>query len=184
MKTPLAIILDDISIKRFNANVFPEPMSGCWLWDGYYGHNGYGSFHLNGKQYRAHRVSYTLHRGEIPENKQLDHLCRNRACVNPDHPEPVTRRENILRGSGITAENLNKTHCKRGHLLTEGNLRKSQSGRSCLACYNEIYIKPPRRIRTREEKLMRRKLSPSYAKRFPASAKKAKEKLDALLKPI
>jgi hypothetical protein len=72
--------------------------------------------------------------GPIPEGKQLDHLCRNRACINPEHLEPVTAKENILRGESFSAKNARKTHCIHGHELSGDNLRILKHGRVCLEC--------------------------------------------------
>lgn len=91
-------------------------VENCWEWIGTVNSGGYGSFN-DGRQFKAHRWSYARFKGPIPPSLTLDHLCRNRRCVNPDHLEPVTNRENILRGNGPTAENARKTHCKRGHPL-------------------------------------------------------------------
>ena len=95
--------------------------NGCHQWTAYCGENGYGRFYLDGRGLLAHRWSYERHVGPIPHGLQIDHLCRNRGCVNPEHLEPVTPSENVRRG---TAPNLARsraaelTHCKRCLLYT------------------------------------------------------------------
>lgn len=108
----------------------------CWLYLGSTTH-GYGTIGLNGKSARAHRVMYEAKRGPVPPGLQLDHLCRRRNCVNPDHLEPVDNRTNVLRGVGHTAVNAKKDHCKRGHPLEGSNLVRLQRGwRGCRICLN------------------------------------------------
>jgi hypothetical protein len=123
--------------ERLQSKIVPEPMSGCWLWMGALQDNGYGSSCLNGRQQNAHRVVYRVLRGEIPGGLVLDHKCRTRCCVNPDHLEPVTARMNSQRGLG-GARNAAKTHCPKGHEYTPENTRVQRRGdvemRSCRAC--------------------------------------------------
>jgi hypothetical protein len=108
---------------RLADKISPEPMSGCRLWDSATSPTGYGLFWFNRTYVLAHRFVYTLLVGAIPEGLTLDHRCRTRCCVNPDHLEPVSGRENILRGVSPSARNARKTHCKRGHRLAGDNLK-------------------------------------------------------------
>lgn len=113
-----------------------DASGSCWEWLAYR-ENGYGKFRLNGKSCMAHRVVWETLVGPIPAGLQVDHLCRNRGCVNPDHLELVTQQENILRGQSACAWNARKNVCKRGHPLTDANLYVYPSGgRACRACDN------------------------------------------------
>lgn len=90
----------------------------------------------------AHRYVYEMLRGAIPDGFTLDHLCRNRACVEVTHLEPVTARENTARGNSPTAVNARKTHCTQGHPLEDGNLVPRKDGnRRCLTCHREYQRK-------------------------------------------
>ena len=107
----------------------------CWNWTGGLRGYGYGAFRIKNKTHQAHRLLYQIMFGEIPENKELHHLCENTKCVKPFHLKPVTHRENVLLGHSMVAENAKKTHCIRGHELIWPNLVKRKSGRTCKACY-------------------------------------------------
>lgn len=106
-----------------------ERTANCWHWRGTKDRDGYGVFgkHVAGQSRRAHRISWELLRGEIPAGKQLDHLCRNADCVNPEHLEPVTSRENSARGNTTWAQVARTGLCSRGHKLTGGGCRECEN---------------------------------------------------------
>ena len=106
----------------------------CWSWTGHHNADGYTVVGIAGKLLKAHRVIYELLVGPIPDGMTIDHLCRNRGCVNPAHLEPVTRRENIVRGDTLPGRNLRKTHCPQGHPYDEENTEWYRGYRYCRAC--------------------------------------------------
>lgn len=93
----------------------------CWLWTGGLDSYGYGKVHIKRTTRGAHRVAWELLVGPIPEGLQLDHLCKVRRCVNPDHLEPVSGAENNRRSASVSALNARKTHCENGHEFTPAN---------------------------------------------------------------
>ena len=106
----------------------------CWLWLGCKS-SGYGQLAAHGgRLIYAHRLSYELAQGPIPEGLQIDHLCRTPACVRPDHLEAVTPRENTMRGDTPARLNLQKTHCPYGHAYDERNTCRIRGERRCRAC--------------------------------------------------
>jgi hypothetical protein len=121
---------------RFDSMVYQDPNSGCWIWTGALGGGEYGVFWYERKQIPAHKWIYEHMRGRVNSSKQLDHLCRVRCCVNPNHLEEVTCRENLMRGNTLAAMNYKKTHCIRGHELSGDNLYTYPDGkRQCRKCY-------------------------------------------------
>ncbi|MGW0052081.1 HNH endonuclease signature motif containing protein [Nocardia nova] len=109
--------------------------SGCWIWTACLDREGYGQFGVGRGHRAAHRVSFELHRGPIPEGHELDHLCRTPACVNPAHLDPVTHTENVHRGESWSGKNIRKTHCPGGHPYDRENTYLNKHGhRGCRAC--------------------------------------------------
>lgn len=136
-------------VHRLDERIATGP--GCWQWTGAINRHGYGQFlFTDGSRRAAHRIVYELIVGPIPEGLQLDHLCRNRGCVNPNHLEPVTNRENTIRGVGPVlagARQSVKTHCPAGHAYDEANTRRYRNhytgrpARGCRACDRERYAR-------------------------------------------
>jgi hypothetical protein len=123
--------------ERFWAKV--EKTNNCWMWKGaIFKRTGYGQANKNGKSIAAHRLAYELTYGiTLPDGHivEIDHLCRNRLCVNPKHLELVSHRENTLRGIGLTAKYAKATHCSRGHIYNEINTyHRPDGGRDCKLC--------------------------------------------------
>lgn len=122
--------------QRLWINVDRRGGDECWPWVGHL-EDGYGRLRVgpNGERKPAHRFSYELVYGEVPDGLVMDHLCRNRACCNPQHLEPVTNHTNLMRGRTAAARNARKTHCKRGHEFTAENTRVTPQGhRECRSC--------------------------------------------------
>lgn len=134
--------ITESDMRRFWAKVAIDP-AGHLLWTANKGNGGYGLFRVGSRNLLAHRFSYEALVGPIPDGLQIDHLCRIRACVAPDCLEPVTPRENTLRGNTSAAANAAKTHCLNGHPFDEQNTRIDSHGkrqcRECQRAYDRAY---------------------------------------------
>lgn len=131
----IVTVLGERSEKLFWSKV--QKSHECWLWTGSKTPAGYGHINIRSHWFYAHRLSYEMRYGaRIMEGRTLDHLCRTPSCVNPEHLEPVSDRENILRGGNAAAKNAQKTHCGTcGRPFDQENTRISLKGnRSCRAC--------------------------------------------------
>ncbi len=126
---------------RFWAKVDRQDPAACWEWTASLTPNGYGqmAWRADGKKVRvyAHRFSVELDGREIPDGEQVDHLCRNRRCVNPAHLEVVSPQTNTLRGTSPAAGHAVKTHCPAGHAYEGENLWTNGRHRLCRTCYRE-----------------------------------------------
>jgi len=129
------------SDERFHAS-YEKTKDGCWNWARWVNERGYGIFKPTEKtKVSAHRRSFELANGKIPAGLVIDHMCRNRRCVNPAHLRAVTPRVNALENSvSPCAKNKQKTHCIRGHELSGDNLRLANGWRLCISCERLRYV--------------------------------------------
>jgi hypothetical protein len=135
-----------MTVERFMRHV-QELDNGCWRWTAAVKPNGYGITPASGRMWQAHRAAYDLFVGPIPDGLHIDHLCHgrdvscaggwgceHRRCVNPDHLEAVSGRENLLRGRGFVAAQVARTHCPQGHAYDTENTGWNRGKRKCRAC--------------------------------------------------
>jgi hypothetical protein len=111
-------------IDRLMARVSPEPTTGCWIWTGTHNSNGYGKIRVDRRMSLTHRVAYSIFVGPLLDGMDIDHTCRNRACVNPDHLEQISHRDNTVRRNAV------RTTCPRGHVYD----KIDQGARRCSLC--------------------------------------------------
>jgi hypothetical protein len=155
---------DDRLPPRFWDKAVVEP-TGCWRWDASCNSKGYGLYSVGqGVLWLAHRAAFTALRGVIPEGLQIDHLCRNKRCVNPDHLEAVTAQVNVQRASAapesiarVAARVEARTHCAQGHPLSGDNVRlvkdrKGNVSRQCRICLRAHNVKKRKLVQADPEK--------------------------------
>lgn len=124
--------------------------SGCWVWTAALDRDGYGRVWTGERRTFAHRASYEAHVGSIPDGLQLDHLCRNRACCNPEHLEPVTAQVNQHRSESVSGQNARKVECDHGHALDNLNTYITPGGRrNCRTCRRAATARYEQRRRER-----------------------------------
>jgi hypothetical protein len=142
----------EADLPRIERDIVVDPIMGCWLWVGpVQPRTGYGVYYsLDCRIFRAHRLIYQLLKGPITA-PSLDHGDCPKLCVNPEHLDPVTVRENTLRGNGPSAINARKTHCHHGHPLSGDNLKTKQGPhglmRICRICWRTYHRERERRLR-------------------------------------
>lgn len=153
--------------KRLDCFTRQDPLTGCLIWSGASDKLGYGRIHSRQTSFLVHRVSYERHRGSIPAGLELDHLCRNPSCVNPDHLEAVTHRVNCQRGNAglhmLEKPRPLQTHCKYGHpFSSENTIIVTVSGcklkRRCRICINRREKKYRNKLRAQIEEVKARAL--------------------------
>jgi len=128
--TPVSVLGD----RRASRVVIDD--SGCWIWTGSRNPGGYGQTRDGARMTRVHQIAFVAAKGPVPDGLEIDHLCRVPACCNPDHLEAVTHAENIRRGSQDRKRPEPRTHCARGHELTDENCVRRKDGRQCRTCHN------------------------------------------------
>ena len=154
---------------QLEGNYDIDPITKCWNWKWGKGNTGYGRLYVDGKRVMAHRHYYEIFVGPIPKGLVIHHKCHNKACVNPEHLEVKTRKENVLEADGIMARNARKTHCPSGHAYTTKNTYINRDGkRYCRKChvlkmrnYRKLNPEHYREYQQQWKKRLREKVTPN-----------------------
>ena len=161
------IIPDDIDVDSFTSKVALDEETNCWVWKLKPTDTGYGIYNTHSKVFKAHRVSWRIFKGPLTDGLVIDHMCKNRMCVNPAHLREVDSHTNTMENSNwFVALNKLKTHCPSGHEYTEENTRlKPQTinpellGRQCKECtrifQNKKYHKNKEAISLKRKEIYR-----------------------------
>lgn len=163
---------------RLLARAIINPETCCWEWAGAKTPEGYGRIKRDGAMYATHREAYRLwFAADVPEGLEIDHLCRVRNCLNPDHLEAVTGRTNKLRSEGFAGLNAAKTHCDSGHEFTPENTYITPAGaRSCRECkrenWRESYRRDPEKFAVRSREARLRDIDATRAKEREKAARR------------
>lgn len=147
-------------LKYLETNSVPEPMTGCILWTAGSDKDGYGKIAVNGKDWRAHRLSFHLHNGPVTTNILVCHKCDTPSCINPSHlfaGDPLVNMQDKVRKGRLKNQNINKSHCKHGHAFVSDNIRWSLTSignprRTCIVCYTARHKKRNAEKRLKTEK--------------------------------
>jgi hypothetical protein len=166
MKKKVAATIKDFTPDLFGEGILKKfeskyviTAAGCWEWQGKLSKFGYGNFYIRGKTFRAHRYSYSAFVEPVPSDLVVDHLCKNKCCVNPSHLESVTQYENIIRGNSVVVQYIGTDKCINGHVYTPDNtaMRKDTkfNVRKCLTCRRD-YSREYQRRHAESRKAKRR----------------------------